>query len=66
MRITLDIDNKRLEEVLKLTGEKRKSAAIKKALLEYVRHKKIEELRALAGKIELVGDWIDHRYTESR
>lgn len=54
MRTTLDIERKLLEEVVVLTGERNKSKAVSKALAEYIRRKRIEELKAMAGKIEMV------------
>ena len=53
MRTTLDVDRKLLDEVVKTTGERSKSAAVNRALEEYVRRTKIDELRAMAGKILL-------------
>lgn len=54
MRTTLDIDEKLMDVVVALTREKNKRRAVSKALEEYVRQKRIQELRAMAGKIELV------------
>ncbi len=54
MRTTLDVDEKLLKDVVTATGEKSRSRAVNRALLEYVRGKKIDELRAMAGKI-----WIE-------
>jgi len=54
MRTTLTIDPKLLEEVIALTGERSKSKAVSMALAEYVWLKRVDELRAIAGKIDLV------------
>lgn len=54
MRTTLDIDEKLMDVVVALTREKNKRRAVSKALEEYVRQRRIQELRAMAGKIELV------------
>jgi len=54
MRTTLDIDAQLLEEVVGLTEEKNKGKAVNKALTEYVRRRRLEELKALAGHINLV------------
>ena len=54
MRTTLNIDEKLIEEVAKLTGEKNKGKAVNKVLEDYIRRKRIVELQALAGHIELV------------
>jgi len=54
MRTTMDVDEKLIEEVVALTREKSKSRAVNRALAEYIRRRRLEELRALAGKIDLV------------
>ena len=57
MRTTLDVDEKLLGEAAKLAGEKNKGRAVNKALAEFVRRRKIEELRKLLGEIDLVDNW---------
>lgn len=57
MRTTLAIDEKLLEEAMKCTGEKTKTAVVNRALEELVRRKKIEGLLALEGKIHIDLDW---------
>ena len=64
MRTTLDIDEKLLESVVKLTGEKSKSKAVGKALEEYARRKSMDALRNLAGKIQIDDDWDIWRRTD--
>lgn len=66
MRTTLDIDKKLLETVVALTGEKSKSKALNKALEEYIRERRIEELRAMLGTIDLVDNWYELRHMEPR
>ncbi len=66
MRATFDIDEKLLDEVTKITGEKRKSKALNKALEEYVRRKKIDELWEMAGKMDLLDNWYELRHMEPR
>ena len=53
MRATLNIPDDLLTEVQKLTGEKSKTKAITIAMKEYVRQKRIKELLALRGKIQI-------------
>ena len=53
MRTTLDIDPDLLDSVVETTGERSKTRAVSKALEEYVRRAKINELRAMAGRIPL-------------
>jgi len=57
MRTTLAIDKKLLEEAMKCTGEKTKTAVVNHALEELIRRKKIEGLLALEGKIHIDLDW---------
>jgi Arc/MetJ family transcription regulator len=53
MRATLNIPDDLLSQVQKITGEKSKTKAITIAMKEYVRQKKIKELIALRGKIQV-------------
>jgi metal-responsive CopG/Arc/MetJ family transcriptional regulator len=43
MRITVDINESVVEELMKITGEKMKSPAISKAVEEFVKRKKAKE-----------------------
>jgi Arc/MetJ family transcription regulator len=56
MRTTLDIDEQLVGEILKSTGEKNKSRAVSQALESFLRLTATQELRAMAGKIDLVDD----------
>ena len=53
MRTTLDLDPELLEEVVRATGQRSKTKAVSKALEQYIRRTKINELRAMAGKFQL-------------
>jgi len=53
MRATLNIPDELLSGVQKITGEKSKTKAIIIAMKEFVRQKKIKELIALRGKIQI-------------
>ena len=66
MRTTVDIEEGLLEELVKLTGEKSKNKALNKAIEEYVRRRRIEELRAMLGTIDLVDNWYELRHMEPR
>lgn len=66
MRTTVDIARGLLEEVVRLTGEKSKSKALSKALDEYIRNKRIDELRAMLGTMELADNWYQLRHLEPR
>lgn len=43
MRITVDIEEKVLNDLLKITGDKNKSPAVAKAVTEFVRRKQARE-----------------------
>lgn len=47
MRISVDIDDATLEEVMALTGEKNKSPAMAKAVTEFVRRARAREFGRL-------------------
>ena len=57
MRTTIDVDEKLLETMLKMTGEKSKSKAVNRAMKDYIRRRSIDELRAMAGKIDMIDNW---------
>ena len=51
MRITIDITESVLDDVLKITGEKKKSPAVSKAVEEFVKRTKAREFgRLLRGE----------------
>ena len=54
MRTTLNIDPGLLDQVVETTGERTKTRAVTKALEEYVRLRKVGELREIAGNVDLV------------
>lgn len=47
MRISVDISEEILSEVMELTGEKSKSASLAKAVIEFVRRKRAKEFGRL-------------------
>ena len=47
MRITVDIKDTELDELLKLTGEKKKSSAINKVVTDYLNRRKAKEFGRL-------------------
>jgi Arc/MetJ family transcription regulator len=57
MRATLNIPDELIKEAQEATGSKTKTEAIVIALKEVVRQKKVEELLALRGKIDIDYDW---------
>jgi Arc/MetJ family transcription regulator len=57
MRTTLDVDPKLIAEAERLTGEASASKAVNAALKEFVRKRKLKELRAMLGTMELEDNW---------
>ena len=57
MRATLNIPDDLMTEIQKATGEKSKTKAITVAMKEFIRQKKIKQLLALRGKIQIDYDW---------
>lgn len=51
MRTTLILDDDLVAELLKMTQAKTKTDAIHQAISELIRRKKVEQLKALSGKI---------------
>ena len=47
MRITVDIEDNDLSELLKLTGEKKKSSAVNKVVVDYLKRKKAKQFGLL-------------------
>ena len=64
MRTTLDVDERLLNSVIKITGEKSKSKAVNKALEEYIRKVKIQQLKSLSGKVKIIDTWQNWRKME--
>ncbi len=52
-RMMVQLDDRLLEEVKRLTGARTKRAAIEAALTELVRRRKAAELAKLAGKVPI-------------
>jgi len=53
LRFTVSMDKDLLEELLRITGQKKKSRAVNVACREFVRTKQKENLLTLKGKITL-------------
>lgn len=63
MRATVTIENDRLDLLMKESKSKSKVSAVKIAINEYLRKKKIEKIKSMRGKLELdmTADEIRHR-----
>ena len=68
-RISLHLEEQLLDDLLRLTGETSITRAIRRAIEELVqreRSARIDELRSLMGKIDLVDNWYELRHMEPR
>jgi len=62
MRATVTIEKDILDELVRETKAKSKATAVKTAVREYLRRKKIEKIKSMKGKLEfdLTADEIRH------
>lgn len=51
MRATVTIDKDMLDQLLKETRAKSKATAVKRAIHEYLRRRKIERIKSMKGKL---------------
>lgn len=54
MRTTVEFPPELLEEVLRLSGAKKKKEALRIALEDYIKRRKLERLLSMPGKIEIM------------
>jgi metal-responsive CopG/Arc/MetJ family transcriptional regulator len=52
MRATVTIDKDILDELVKETKAKSKATAVKKAIHEFLKRKKIEKIKSMKGKLK--------------
>ena len=57
MRATLNIPDELIAEVQNITGAKSRTQAVVTAMEEFIRKKRLEQLLALKGAIEIDYDW---------
>jgi metal-responsive CopG/Arc/MetJ family transcriptional regulator len=57
MRTTMSLDERLVNELMEVTGAKSRTEAIHRAIAELIRRKKLEELKALSGKIRIADNW---------
>jgi metal-responsive CopG/Arc/MetJ family transcriptional regulator len=62
MRVTVTIEKDVLDELVKATGAKSKSAAVKYIIDEYLRKRKVNKIMSMKGKLtfDLTADEIRH------
>ena len=63
MRATVTIEKDKLDTLMKETKSKSKASAVKIAINEYLRKKKVEKIKSMKGKLEfdMTADEIRHR-----
>jgi len=63
MRATITIEKEKLDILLKETKSKSKAAAVKIAIDEYLRRRKIERIKSMKGRLrfDMTGHEIRHR-----
>jgi len=52
MRSTVTIEKKVLDELVQESGQRSKASAVKVAISEFLRQKKIEKIKAMKGKLK--------------
>lgn len=57
MRTTLDLDERLLSRLLKVTKARTKTEAIHMAAAECIRRRTVEGIKALRGKVALADNW---------
>jgi len=64
MRTTINVDDSLFEELMRRTGARTKTAAVRIALEEYIRLMRVKELLSLRGKLEIEDNWRELRELE--
>ena len=64
MRATVTIEKNILDRLVKETRAKNKASAVKQAINEYLRRRKIDKIRSLKGKLEFDLDAASLRHYE--
>lgn len=57
MRTTIQIPDGLFRDLIHLTGAKTKTAAILRAIRDYIRRQEMSRLKSLSGKIRVELDW---------
>ena len=66
MRTTIAIDEALVEELMRVEGEVSRSEAIRRAVEDYLRRKRIDEFMSLAGSRLVDLDWREGKRQEIR
>ena len=65
MRTTLDIDTKKLTELMRVLGATSKTEAINTAITETLRARARSKLKKLAGRVRIAEDWRELRQRDN-
>ncbi len=57
MRTTMNLEDRLVKELMEVTRARSRTEAIHQAIAELVRRKKLEELKALSGKVRIADNW---------
>jgi len=66
MRTTINVEENILQDLMQYTEAKTRTEAVNRAIAEWVRLKRIDELRAKRGKIQWEGNLDDIRALEMK
>lgn len=66
MRTNIDLDDKLIEDVMRLSGLKTKKEAVHRALLEYVQNHSQKDILVLEGKVKFAVDYEYKKLREGR
>ena len=61
MRTTLTLDDQLIEHLMQVTGENNHTAAIKRALQDYLQYIRKQKLLALRGAVDVENNWRELR-----
>jgi len=64
MRTTVTIEKDKLDMLMKETKSKSKASAVKIAINEYLKRKKVEKIRSMKGKLEFTMSANEIRHRE--
>ena len=64
MRTTVTLEKEALDELLEKTKAKTKASAVREAVSEYLRRRKIDEIKSLKGKLDFDSGTAEVRHRE--
>lgn len=64
MRATVTLDKEMLDELVKETGVKSAASAVREAISEYLKQRKIEKIKSMKGKLKFDKTAEDLRHYE--